>query len=245
MRINSLGQLKDSIDRVLSLIGIDSSDRVGDTIKLALVGATSVGKSRTINSIIGRDVCAVGHVGNTTREAYWTPFFLSESKQPDFELLDLPGWGISKRVDEQYKNILRDALPDADAILWILRADALGTLAYDLQWIQDIVLPSVNGNEKKIVVGLNQIENVYDKSFVHGKPSRTQIDTINNKCHLVLSEVQEVIPNFSLEQLHPYSAEQSHRVLPLLNSLVIAAGQKGWILQLISHVSKENDSFFL
>jgi predicted GTPase len=243
-QIRSLGELKDKVDGILLLFGIDSRNVVGDTIKLAMVGATSVGKSRTINALIGLDICHVGHVGNTTREAGWNPYHLSKSIQPDFFLLDLPGWGVSRSVDAEYKTILKENLPKADAVLWIIKADSLGTLAYDLEWIEKIVLPSLENNSRKLVIGINQIENVYDYNFANDSPSEVLRNTLNQKCQLIHTEVKKVIPDFSSEQIQPYSAVKRFRVLPLLRQLVYAAGEQGWTLELISRVTEENDPFF-
>jgi hypothetical protein len=245
-KINSLGEFKGKLDGVLKLFGIDATDRISDTIRLAMVGATSVGKSSTINALIGRNICKVGHVGNTTRNALWIPQYLSKSNQPDFYLLDLPGWGVSKSVDADYKIMLtkEENLPQADAVLWIIKADALGTLTYDLEWIEDTVLPCVGNNSSKLVIGVNQIENIYNYDFSNGSPSKTLIATLNQKCQLIYDETKKIIPNLEFKQIQSYSAAKGFRVLPLLRQLTYAAGDKGWILDLISKVSEENDPFY-
>jgi predicted GTPase len=243
-QIRSLGELKDKVDGILKFFGIDAKNTVGDTIKLAMVGATSVGKSRTINALIGMDVCQVGHIGNTTREAGWNPYHLSQSVQPDFFLLDLPGWGVSRSVDSDYKIILKENLPKADAVLWIIKADALGTLAYDLEWIEKIVLPSIGNDSRRLVIGVNQIENIYDYNFTNNSPSSVLINTLNQKCQLVYKETKKVVSDLSFEQIQPYSAAKSYRILPLLRQLISASGEQGWILQLISRVTEDNDPYF-
>lgn len=171
---------------------------------------------------------------------------LNKSNQPDFYLLDIPGWGVSKSVDADYKTILKeqDNLPKTDAVLWIMKADALGTLAYDLEWIENIILPCISNDSSKLVIGVNQIENVYDYDFSNNSPSQTLIDTLNKKCQLIYDEAKKVIPNLDFKQIQPYSAARNFRVLPLLRQLMYAAGDKGWIFDLISKVTEENDPFY-
>ncbi|MGK7958488.1 MAG: GTPase [Crocosphaera sp.] len=239
----SLSNLRNELDSVLLSLGITPSNKACKTINLAMVGATSVGKSLTINSLIGHEVCSVGHVGNTTRKAGWNPIYLTESVQPDFNLLDLPGWGVSQRVDAEYRVILEKELPAADAVLWIIRADALGTLAYDLEWISKIVVPAVKNGRNNLVIGLNQVENVFDYQFqTIGQLSPTQLDIINKKCQLVHEEVEACIGKVDTWQIQPYSASMKYRLWNLLHSLVSVAGEYGWILQLITALKQEEAS---
>ena len=243
LKIDSLGALREKIDPIAKLLGVDVSSQVFETISLAMVGATSVGKSKTINGLIGRDVCQVGHVGNTTSEAGWNPVFLTKNIQPDFNLLDLPGWGVSPRVDAQYEPILQENIPKAHAILWILKADALGTLAYDLQWISNVILPAINHDSSRIVIGLNQIETVYDSAMREtGELSSIQKNNINQKCQLIFQECQQVMPDLRPEQIQPYSAAQGYRLWDLLHALVSSAGDYGWILEFISKLKEPKKS---
>lgn len=158
-------------------------------------------------------------------------------------LLDLPGWGVSQRIDAEYREILKENLPKADAVLWIIRADALGTLAYDLEWISNIVVPALKNGSKNLIVGLNQVENVYDYQFQNGKPSPKQLDILNKKCQLVHDEIEKAsIGKVDIWQIQPYSAAQKYRLWNLLHGLVSAAGEYGWVLQLITTLKKEEDS---
>jgi|GEM_PF-3737608 len=241
MTIKSLSQLKSNIDKYLNVLGIDTSNTVGDTVKLALIGATSVGKSSTINALIGEELCPVGHVGNTTKKAGWVPFTLTpNSNQPDIILLDLPGWGVSKNVDEDYKTILKENLPQADAVLWVMKADSLGNLAYDLDWIKEIVLPSLNNDSSKIVLGLNQIQKVYDYQIKDGQLSEMQREIVNNKCQLIYEQLQAESINFDIKNIQPYSSDLGIRLMSLLASLIDASGNNGWILQLIANIKEQS-----
>ncbi len=147
-------------------------------------------------------------------------------------------------MDADYKPILQEELPKADVVLWILKADALGTLAYDLDWIESVVLPAFETDPSKLVIGLNQIENIYDRDFRDGKASSVLVSNLNKKCALVFEETKEIVPNLKHSQVQPYSAARSYRVLHLLKQLASAAGDKGWILELISQVTEATDSYF-
>ncbi|MBC6479908.1 MAG: 50S ribosome-binding GTPase [Hormoscilla sp. GM7CHS1pb] len=237
----SLSQLRNTLDERLRKQGITPSDQPFETLNLAMVGATSVGKSKTINALIGHDVCKVGHVGNTTRKAGWNDVKLTESVQPDFWLLDLPGWGVSRSVDADYKFILRDNLPEAHAVFWIMKADALGTLAYDLEWISEVVIPNVKHGVSSLVLGINQVENVFDYSMCStGKPSEKQLEIIEEKCALIHDEIGMHVGELEVWRIQPYSASKGYRLWS--HALVSAADSYGWVLQLISALKAEESN---
>ncbi|NEQ41659.1 MAG: hypothetical protein F6K40_37895 [Okeania sp. SIO3I5] len=239
----SLSQLRNNLDERLRKQGITPSDQPFETLNLAMVGATSVGKSKTINALIGHDVCTIGHVGNTTRKAGWNNVKLTESVQPDFRLLDLPGWGVSRSVDADYKFILQDNLPEAYAVLWIMKADAIGTLAYDLEWISEVVIPNVKHGFRSLVLGINQVENVFDYSMRStGKPSEKQLDIIEEKCALIHDEIRIHVGDLEVWRIQPYSASKGYRLWSLLHALVSVADSYGWVLQLISALKAEESN---
>ena len=101
-------------------------------LKIAVVGRPNVGKSSTVNTLLGDDRVIVSDVAGTTRDAIDIPFDLVDGgiKIPSL-LIDTAGLRGKRKIDTvvEHFSMLRteNAIKRADLVLFITEAGAPGT----------------------------------------------------------------------------------------------------------------------
>lgn len=101
--------------------GSEPDDQPGRPIRLAFVGKPNVGKSSTVNRLLGEERVLVHHEPGTTRDPIDTPFRLGEQ---DFVLVDTAGLRRRKVIDSVTEAVsakmARDQLARADVAALVI-----------------------------------------------------------------------------------------------------------------------------
>jgi len=108
--------------------------------KIAVFGQAGVGKTTTINALFNAGF-KVGHTVPVTLKDQTYEVNLKEfglESGGTLEIVDLPGYGVSKKDDETYYPIYRAVLPKTDVILLIMQADER-SMAEDQLMINNIL----------------------------------------------------------------------------------------------------------
>lgn len=98
-------------------------DQVGDEFTFLLIGRTGVGKSSTINSLMGEEVARVGDYEPTTMEI---EFYNNEINGVNFTVIDTPGLCDDleeKGNDYDYLEKMRSEIDEVDCMWFVSRLD--------------------------------------------------------------------------------------------------------------------------
>ncbi|HBH74242.1 MAG TPA: hypothetical protein DDY43_12605 [Synechococcales bacterium UBA10510] len=221
--------------KIVDSIGEKSANVLSDVIeeamsqppRIAVIGKAGVGKTTTINNLFSAD-WIVGDIDTGTKY----------SQEASFEILsggrlcvvDLPGLGEDLEQDEINKKMYREILPDVDVILYIMQANARD-LEEDQLILRDIVLPLLSSDQKRLVVGLNKVDQIGPGGWIQAAnyPSREQEKSIRIRTKDI-SEKLSKITHISPDQIVYFSATKAYRLNQLGEALVIAANDLGWKL---------------
>lgn len=88
--------------------------------KIAFLGKAGVGKTTTINNLFNAKL-VTSHTLVGTTQAHVNEFALETGGS--LSVVDLPGYGRTRKEDAEYETIYRAILPDCDVALLILQAD--------------------------------------------------------------------------------------------------------------------------
>lgn len=196
--------------------------------KIAVIGKSGVGKTSTINSLFNVE-WHMSEVSTGTTAAQTETFKLKGEGK--LSVIDMPGLGDSIAKDREFEAIYKEILPDVDVVLYIIQADDRG-LGEDERIIRDVVIPSIKGIEKKIVIGLNKVDLIGENEGLEwddlsNLPSEAQEKLIDAKCNDIVKRLSKNT-GISKDRITFYSAVKRYRLYYLLYSVVIAAGDLGW-----------------
>lgn len=223
--------------KIVSTIGQESAEKLSDVIeeamskppRIAVIGKSGVGKTTTINNLFAAD-WTVGHLDTGTKEAKEASFETVSGGK--LAVVDLPGLGEDLDQDEIYKQIYQKVLPGVDVILYIMQANARD-LEDDQAILRDIVIPLLEEQEKRIVIGLNKVDKIGPGNWVESVnyPSREQEISIKDRTQDISQKLSHVtaIPE---DQIVYFSAIKAYRLNQLGEVLIVAANDLGWKLPL-------------
>lgn len=147
---------------IKGLVGEDSVMYDG-TPHIAFIGRSNVGKSSTINAVLGRNrLVKVGNTPGKTREINF--FKVSTTENQHCYLVDLPGYGyakLSKTDRQRLKNLIEWYImhPEADTALICLIIDSkVGLSAVDKEFIH-----MMDQAGKEYVLAANKIDKINQK----------------------------------------------------------------------------------
>lgn len=211
--------------RTVQLQSTLNQKRLLTPLDVALVGATGVGKSSTLNVLFGSDVAEVGK-GTQPQTQIVADYRVGQS----LRLYDTAGFGDGKEADERHaKNLvflLRDTCTSKqksyfliDMALVILDGSSrdLGT-AYKL--ITDIILPNIEPS--RVLVAINKADMAmsgrhwdYDKN----EPQPKLIEFLDEKVNSTKERIKEAT-GLTIPTPIYYSADCSYHIDKLFEFIV-------------------------
>ncbi len=133
----------------------------GKNFVFLLVGRTGVGKSSTVNSLMGKQIAKVGHYEATTIEV---ESYQSEINGIDFTVVDTPG--LCDEIeeegnDEKYLERMRSKVKQIDSLWFVSRLDETRVTADEkrgIKLISDAFSPKVWEHAVIIFTYANSVE---------------------------------------------------------------------------------------
>ena len=193
--------------------------------KVAIIGKSGVGKTTTINSLFRTDWKTSDTVAGT-KNAQMEEFSLPNGFR--LSVVDMPGLGEDIDSDELYETMYRNILPGVDVVLWVIQANAKD-LSEDQRILNDVVLTCMRGLERRIVVGLNQVDKIGPGGWNErlNYPSPEQQVSIARRCEDIIAKLSRVTP-VSKQHIVYYSALRCYLLPELMTAMINAAGDLGW-----------------
>ena len=122
----------DVLDAIVDNLPAEAQEESSDIIKFSLIGRPNVGKSSSINAILGDDRVIASPVAGTTRDAIDTTF--TDEEGQEFTMIDTAGMRKSGKVYENTEkySVMRAmrAIDRSDIVLMVLNAEE-GIREYD------------------------------------------------------------------------------------------------------------------
>jgi GTP-binding protein len=141
----------DLLDEVVKALDADFKEEELDIPKFAIVGRPNVGKSSTVNALLGKERNIVTPIAGTTRDSINTRY---TAFGHDFLLIDTAGIRKKSKVEEdlEFYSVMRSirAIEDCDVVLLLIDA-TLGLEAQDLN-----IFHLAEKNRKGIVILVNK-----------------------------------------------------------------------------------------
>ncbi len=141
----------DLLDEVVAVLDKNAVHEEIDIPKFAIVGRPNVGKSSTVNALLGKEQNIVTNIAGTTRDSINTRY---TSFGHDFLLIDTAGIRKKSKVEEdlEFYSVMRSirSIEDCDVCLLLIDA-TLGMEAQDLN-----IFHLAEKNRKGIVILVNK-----------------------------------------------------------------------------------------
>jgi GTP-binding protein len=141
----------DLLDEVVNVLDKEAKIEELDIPKFAIVGRPNVGKSSTINALLGKDQNIVTNIAGTTRDSINTRY---TAFGHDFMLIDTAGIRKKSKVEEdlEFYSVMRSIRAIEDCDVCILLIDAtLGMEAQDIN-----IFHLAEKNRKGVVIVVNK-----------------------------------------------------------------------------------------
>lgn len=141
----------DLLDEIVKVLDKDEQLEELNIPKFAIVGRPNVGKSSTVNALLGKDQNIVTNIAGTTRDSINTRY---RSFGHDFILIDTAGIRKKSKVEEdlEFYSVMRSirSIEDCDVCLLLIDA-TLGMEAQDLN-----IFHLAEKNRKGVVILVNK-----------------------------------------------------------------------------------------
>ena len=210
-RIDQQGETVDVVVREISnlkFLSEDSKKKVINQIyqKFAfmLVGRTGVGKSSTINSLMGEHVAEVGDTEPTTFKV--SPYRLYKSGV-DFTIWDTPGLcdALDNANDEEYMKQISEVVEDVDCLWFVSRLDET-RLSSDEQYALLLITNTLGAGiwERALIVFTHACNWSVERRYEEALRERT----------LVVKEYLQRITKKSLDSLSSIAVDNAVERLP-------------------------------
>lgn len=193
--------------------------------KIAVIGKSGVGKTTTINNLFNVN-WDVSHTVAGTKKAQSKEFELSGGGK--LNVIDMPGLGEDIDTDLEYEKIYKDVLPETDVVIYVIQANAKD-FSEDQRIINEVVKSALNNLDKKIIIGLNQVDKIGPGEWNNklNLPSPEQAKSIERRCNDIIKKLSKVT-KIKREKIVYYSAIKRFNLYLLLNAMIRGAGELGW-----------------
>ncbi len=168
--------------------------------RVAIVGRPNVGKSTLLNALLGQKLAITAARPGTTRSRL-LGLYTSEDPPTQIAFIDTPGLERPKSVlGRVLVEEAQASLEETDAVLVLVDASAKGTGGDPIAAADMEVLEEVLRAGKKIVLALNKVDRVKDKSKL-------------------LPKLEALEKRFAVAALVPISAIRKDNLKPLVSEL--------------------------
>jgi predicted GTPase len=193
---------------------------------IAVIGKAGTGKTSTINALFGTD-WKISHVRAATKEEQ---IYFYEGDRGRLKISDLPGFAEDIDTEERYRKIYARVLNECDVALLILKADTRDMLEVQ-RFLRDVVSKSINNLDKRIVVGLNQVDLVQPGTWLNKPniPSPEQRESIESISKERVKSIRKVC-KIKSNQVVAYSATRRYHLVQLFEAMINCTVGEAWVL---------------
>lgn len=157
---------------------------------IGIMGKTGVGKSSLCNVLFQGDVSPVSDVRSCTRDAL---HFRLQDGERSLTLIDLPGVGENQHRDRKYASLYRRLLPEADLILWVIKADDRA-LAIDEHFYRYVLGDEFQSKVLFVINQADKIEPCHKWNSTSNQPSPLQIANLDLKVQDIIRLLKPINP---------------------------------------------------
>lgn len=185
------------------------------TPRVGILGKTGAGKSFLCNALFGKNISKVSHSEGCTRDIQ--EILIGDDNAVGIRLIDVPGLGESKELNEEYiglyKKLINDPKMQLDIILWAIKSGDRAA-SETIEAFKNIILPS----GIPVVVVVTQADTTYPPrqwNYETHTPGVDQLQNIKDSA-VVISNKLGIQENLIIA----VSAEEKYNLKTLLSTIV-------------------------
>ncbi len=216
---------KEKSDKFFELLKENMAEELQKPTHIAVIGKCGVGKTSTINALFGTD-WKISHVKAATKEE---EILMLEGERGTLKISDLPGFGEDIDKEEEYSQLYKRVLSECDVALLILKADTRD-MAEVQRMLRDVVGRDFDVS-KRIVVGLNQVDNVQPGHWLE-KPNLPSVEQENSIKEIVVERIKSIEKVCAIKpsQVIAYSAKKHYHLEHLFRAMVSGTAGEAWVM---------------
>lgn len=216
---------KEQSDKFFELLKEDMAEELRKPTHIAVIGKCGVGKTSTINALFGTD-WKVSHVKAATLAE---EILMLEGERGALKISDLPGFGEDIDKEEEYSQLYKRVLRECDVALLILKADTRD-MAEVQRMLRDVVGSDFDVS-KRIIIGLNQVDNVQPGHWLD-KPNLPSVEQENSIKEIVVERIKSIEKVCAIKpsQVIAYSAKRRYRLEHLFEAMVSGTAGEAWVM---------------
>lgn len=233
-RIDENGETVEAVVREISDLKIISDstkqnviNRIYQVFSFMLVGRTGVGKSSTINSLMGVRIAEVGDSEPTTFSV--EPYSLTKNGV-SFTIWDTPGLcdALDNANDQTYINQIKERIEDVDCLWFVTRLDET-RLSSDEQYALLLITSSLGSQiwRNALIVFTHACSNSIQGRFEEALRERTSI--ISEYIKSITSEEYRTLPSVAVDNTTDLLPNGDEWLPELFTKVIEEASNKGSI----------------
>jgi predicted GTPase len=207
---------------------------------IAIIGVSGVGKSSTVNTLLGASLPTSDSVACT--KEFWSiqaqlqiTHGQAQGLPAHLRIIDAPGLGEDVRKDAEYLRAYHEHLPSCDVVLWIMAARNRA-VALDQRYLQEL-----GDFHNRMVFGLNQVDLVepLDWHPVVNGPSERQRASIAEITRDRQRRLQDALGREI--RMTPYSAKARYNLQLLFTAIVEGCpDDRGWLFSSLKNFTPDD-----
>ncbi|MBI5295337.1 MAG: 50S ribosome-binding GTPase [Chloroflexi bacterium] len=202
---------------------------------IAIIGASGVGKTSTLNSLFGTNL-RVSHTTAGTKQPSKIEIMEKGKRvtgtKGDLILYDMPGVDEDIDIDDEYIEIYRQIISHCDVAVWIVSATDR-RMKHDQVFIRDVVTAANSDLASRLVIGVNKVDTIFPQNWdcQLNIPSLEQKRNLDEILENVRIKLTKVIPGLTRNRVVAYSARQRYHLQELFGGMLKACHpNRAWLL---------------